>query len=93
MIAPHTEGDADGLIWMLSHGLVSRLSAYDCLLTNAAIEFLAVFQRGGETLASHADFFSRHVGGGGHQRVRIFGQLAHIMAGCLCFLANPDLRS
>src|ERR1035438_8363915 len=37
---PHTEGDADGLIGMLVHGLVRSFCAFDRFVADAAIHFL-----------------------------------------------------
>jgi hypothetical protein len=51
-------------------------------LSRTARDFLGAFQRGGETLAGFPDFFSGHVGGGGHQGARVFGERAHVIAGC-----------
>jgi hypothetical protein len=44
------------------------------LKVDVAGDFLGAFQRGGETVAGSPDFFTGHVGGGGHQRSRVFGQ-------------------
>src|SRR6266576_7273160 len=71
-----SEGDTDGFIGMFVHGLVGDLGAFDRLVAYTAIEFLAAFEGGGETLAGLADLFTRHVGRGGHQRPRIFGERA-----------------
>src|ERR1043166_3673579 len=79
----HGKGDADGLIGMFVHSLIGGFGAFDRLVAHAAIELLAAFERGGETLAGFAHFFTRHVGRGGHQRPRIFGERAHV--GGFCF--------
>src|ERR1043166_875908 len=82
------DGDADGLIRMLAHSFVRRPDAFDRLLADPAIEFLATFERHGEALAGIPDFFSGHVGRGGHQRPRVFGQPAEVLADCLCFFVH-----
>src|SRR5678816_3555618 len=81
--SPHTEGDADGLIRMLVHGLIRDFGAIDRFLANAAIDFLAALQCGGELLASFLYFFSGYVSSGGHQGSRRFGECAHVIAACL----------
>src|SRR6185503_11965286 len=61
------------------------------LLANAAIDLLAAFQRGGETLAGLPDFFARYVGGGGHQVARIFGERGHLIIECFCLVCHMGL--
>jgi len=78
---PDADANGDGLVGMLMHGLVSHLGAFDGFLANAAIDFLAAFQCGRETLAGFADFFSGHIGGGRHQGLRVFGERSHVTAG------------
>jgi len=85
---PHAEGEADGLIRMLAHRRVRGFGALDGLLPNAATDFLAAFQSRGEALAGVADFLSVHVGGGVHQGARVFGERAHVIAGCACVLVH-----
>src|ERR1017187_9402150 len=85
---PHTEGNADGLIRIVTHGFVGSFRAFDRFVANTACDFLGAFQRGGETRAGFRDFFSGDVGGGGHQGARIFGEGAHVIVGCLCVLAH-----
>src|ERR1017187_196954 len=80
---PHTEGDADGLISILTHGFVGSLRAFNRLLADTARDFLGTVQRRGETLAGFADFFSSHVGRGGNQGARIFDERAHVIDGCV----------
>src|SRR5580658_11192738 len=67
---PDADADGDGLIGMLMHGLVHRLGALDRFVADASGHFLGFFQRGGETLAGFADFFSCHVCGGAHKGAR-----------------------
>jgi hypothetical protein len=43
---------------------------------DAAIKFLAAFQRGGQSLAGVPDFLAGNVGRGGHQIARIIGECA-----------------
>src|ERR1035441_3069028 len=50
--------------------------------------FLGTFQRFGNTLAGIRDFFSSHVGGGGHQGARIFGERAHVIVGRMCMFVH-----
>ena len=88
MSRPDPEGDGDGLIRMFTHGFVGSFRAFDRFVANTARDFLAAFQRGGETLAGFPDFFSGHVGGGGHQGARIFGERAHVIADCLCLFVH-----
>src|ERR1017187_5564190 len=83
-----TEGDANGLIWMFTHGFVRGFRAFDRFVADTARNFLGAFQRGGETLAGVPDFFSGHIGGGGHQGARIFGERAHVITGCLCMFVH-----
>src|ERR1019366_3358236 len=83
-----TESDANGLIRMFTHGFVGGFCAGDCPVTDIARDFLGAVQRGGETLAGFPDFFSGHVGGGGHQGARIFGECAHVITGCLCMFVH-----
>jgi hypothetical protein len=52
------------------------------------MDFLAAIQGGGEMFAGFADFFSRHLGGGGHQGTCIFGERAHVTAGCLSWFVH-----
>src|ERR1035441_5269708 len=85
---PDPDPDGDGLVGMLMHRLVGRFGAFDCFVADTARDFLGAFQRDGETFAGFADFFSRHVGGGGHQRACVFGQLSHVMAGCFRFFVH-----
>src|ERR1035437_8140208 len=73
---------------MFTHGFVGNFRACDRLVTDIARDFLGAFQRGGETLAGCADFFSGHVGGGGYQGARIFGECAQVITGCLCWLVH-----
>ena len=82
------DADADGLIGMLVHGLVRSFCAFDRFVADAARDFLGAFQSSGETLAGFPDFFSSHVGGGGHQRARIVGELAHVIADCLSLFVH-----
>jgi len=79
-----TEGDGHGLIGMLMHGFVSGFRGLDRLVTDTSRDFLGTFQRGGETLAGFPHFFSSHIGGGGHQCLRVFGQLTHVTITCMC---------
>jgi hypothetical protein len=83
-----TEGDANGLIGMLVHGLVGRFGALDRFIAYPAIDLFAAFQCGGETLAGFADLFSGRVGGRHHQGARVFGECAHVIAGCLCLFVH-----
>ena len=80
--------DGDGLIGMLMHGSVSGFRAGDRLGADGARDFLGALQRGGEALAGLADFFSGHVSGGGHQRVRVLGQLSDVILNCFCFFIH-----
>src|ERR1035437_8274642 len=82
------ESDADGLIRMFTHGFVGGFCACDCPVKDIARDLLGAVPRDGETLAGCADFFSGHVGGGGHQGARIFGECAQIITGCLCWLVH-----
>ena len=82
------KGDADGLIRVLVHGPVGGLGSLNGLVSNAAIHLLAAPQCGGKALAGFLDFFPGHVGGGVHQRARIFGQLTHVITDCLCLFAH-----
>src|ERR1035438_5874038 len=85
---PHPEGDADGLIRIVTYGFVGSFRAFDRFVADTARDFLGAFQRGGETSAGFRDFFAGDVGGGGHQGARVFGERAHVIAGCLCMLAH-----
>jgi hypothetical protein len=85
---PDADPDGDGLIRMLMHGCVSGFRAGNRLVTDIACNFLGAFQRGGETLARFPDFFAGHVSGGGHQRVRVLGQLSDVIPNCLCFFVH-----
>ena len=81
---PDPDPDGDGLIGMLMHGFIGCLGAFNRFVPDAPIDFLAALQCGGETLAGFPDFFAGDVGGGSEQGARIFGQLAHVIADCLC---------
>src|ERR1017187_1855800 len=74
---PHPEGDADGLIRIVTHGFVGSFRAFDRFVADTARDFLGAFQRGGETSAGVRDFFAGAVGGSCHQGARIFGGGAH----------------
>jgi hypothetical protein len=82
-----TDPDSDGygLVGMLMHGFIGNFRARDRFVPDLARNFPGAFQRGGETFAGFSDFFSGHIGGGGHQRLRVFGQLAGFITDCLCF--------
>jgi hypothetical protein len=77
------EGDPNGLIGMLVHGLVGSSGSFDGLVADTARNFPGAIQSVGEPLAGFPDFFSGHVGGGGHQGLCIFGQPAHVILDCL----------
>jgi len=83
-----TQGDGHGLIGMLMHGFVSRFRGLDRLVTDTSRDFLGALQRGGETFAGFPDLFSSHIGGGGHQCLRVFGQLAHVTTACMCLFVH-----
>ena len=70
------------------HCFVCGFRALDGFVSDAARDFLGAFQRGGETLACVPGFFSCHIGGGGHQGARIFGERAHVTTGCLCLFVH-----
>jgi hypothetical protein len=89
----HTERDAHRLIRMLMHRLVHRLGFFDRLVANTTVKLLAVFQRGGETLARFADFFPGDIRRGGHQCTRVFGERAHVIYLCLLIHIFSLLRS
>src|SRR3954462_7163342 len=61
-----TEGDGNDLVRILAHGLVGGFGALHGLVANAAIDFFAVLQRGGEALAGLPDLFPGDIGGGGY---------------------------
>jgi hypothetical protein len=82
-----TEGDDEGLIGILAHKLVGGLGAFDRFLTNPAKNLPAAVQCGREAPAGLCDLIPRHVGGGGHQSARIFGQGAQVvLAGLFMFV-------
>ncbi len=85
---PDSESNANGLIRIITHNLVCGPDALDSLVSNLAIDFFATFQCGGQTLAGIADFFTGHVGGGGHQGARIIGESAHVITDCLCLFVH-----
>jgi len=87
-----TEGDANGLIGMFPHGFVGSFRAFDRFIADTACDFLGAFQRGGEAFAGLPDILSGHVGGGGHQRPRIFGERAHVITGCWCMFVHIFCR-
>ena len=84
----NSNADGDSLIGMLMDGLVCCLGALNRLVAGAGTDLLATFQRGGETLAGFRHFFAGDVNGGGHQRLRVFGQLTHVIADCFCFFVH-----
>src|SRR5208282_796184 len=86
-----TKGDRQGLIRMFTHGFIGGFGALDRLVLDPAKNLLAAFQRGGETFAGFADFFSGHVRRGRHQGARVFGERAHVTAGCLCLFVHMVL--
>ncbi len=65
------------------HVFVIGFDALDCRLFDVTNDILAAFQYRGETLTVFADFFSGHVGGGGQQGARVFGERAQVITGCL----------
>ena len=73
---------------MLAHGFIGGLRPLDRLLPDAARDVAGVFQRGGEAFAGFPDFFPRHVCGGGHQRARIFGERAQVIAAGVIMFAH-----
>src|SRR5687768_12347232 len=79
-----TECDAHRLIRMLTDRLVHYLGLFDCLVAEAAVKLLAAFQRGGETLARFADFFSGDIRRGGQQGARVFGESTHVVTISVC---------
>jgi hypothetical protein len=72
--------DGDGLVGMFMHGLICRPGAFDCLLADATIDFLAPFQRAGETFAGFPNLFSGDVGRGRHEGARVFRERFHVVA-------------
>ena len=58
---PDADADGDGLIGIFAHVLVHHFCAGDRLVADTAADFLGAFQRGGETLAGFADFFTGHM--------------------------------
>jgi hypothetical protein len=85
------KGDGNDWIGMFAHGFIGGLSAFDRLFADAAIDLLATFQCGGEALAGFTDFCSGHVGGGGDQSARVFGQRAHVVARSLMLVFHKVL--
>jgi hypothetical protein len=86
-----TEGDANGLIRMFTYDVVGSFGPFHRFVADTARDFLGAIQRGGKTFAGFPDFFSGHVGGGGQQGARIFGQLTHIITNCLCMFVHVFL--
>src|SRR5580765_2150128 len=84
----HSKGDDGGVIRMLPHDLVGRPGFFRCLLASADIDFPAVLQGSSEPFSCFADFFSGHIGSGGHQGARVFGEGAQIVADCLCMFIH-----
>ena len=77
---------------MFMHGFVGGFRAGDGFVADVAGYGLGGFQRGGETLAGLPDLFPGHIGGGRHQRLRVFGQLSNFTASSLClFVHKIDL--
>jgi len=72
--------DGDSLVGMFMHGLICRPGAFDCLLADATIDFLAPFQRAGETFAGFPNLFSGDVGRGRHEGARVFRERFHVVA-------------
>jgi hypothetical protein len=81
----------DGLIGMFMDGFIRRLGPDDRLIANAATDFLALFHGGAETLAGCPDFFSGHIGGGGHQIPGIISERAQSITGCVCLVVHSFL--
>src|SRR5579862_8661305 len=86
-----TEGNRQGLIRMFTHGFIGGFGTFDRLVLDPAQDLLAAFQRGGKTFAGFADFFSGHIRRGRHQGACIFGERAHVTAGCLCLFVHMVL--
>jgi len=76
---------------MFMHGFVGRLGPGNRLVADTARDFLGAIQRGGETFAGFAHFFTGHVGGGDHQCAGVLGQLSNVIADCLCFFVHVFL--
>ena len=70
------------------HSLVGRPGSLDRLRANATIHFLAALQCSGKTLTGFPNFLSGHIGGGGQQCARVFGQLFRVIADGLCLLVH-----
>jgi hypothetical protein len=75
------DADGDSLIGVLANPLINRFGAFNGFVANIAGDFLSAFQCRGEALAGFADFFSGHIGRGGYERARIFGECAPVIAG------------
>jgi hypothetical protein len=80
---PDADANGDSLIGILADLLVNDFRALDRFVADIARDFLSAFQCGGEALAGFVDFFSGHIGRSGHERARIFGERAHVIAGLI----------
>ena len=87
-----SKDDAQGLIRMLAHGLISGFGALDRLVANTARGFLSAFHFLDNTMAGFPEFLCCHIGGGSYQGARIFGKRAHVVLLTCLYLSFIHIR-
>src|SRR5450631_2421632 len=85
---PDADADGDGLIRIFADGLVGDLGTGDGLVADIGRDVFGAVQCGGETLAGLPDFFAGHVGGGGQEFARVFGERAEVVTDGLGFFVH-----